>query len=186
MSQSGEETGLIGGAEKRTIDIVDYDPLWPEKFQAHASVIKATIDAAALRIEHIGSTSVPALAAKPIVDILVVVADSGDESSYLPQMEAAGYELRVREPDFREHRMFRTPARDVHIHFYSSDSPEIGRLLTFRDRLRTSGEDRRLYEELKRRLAAQSWASMDAYAAAKTEVVERIIAGACAAREKSP
>ena len=86
---------------------------------------------AALRIEHIGSTSVPGLAAKPIVDILLVVENSGDETSYLPRLEEAGYELRVREPDFHEHRMLRTPTRDVHVHVYSPSSPEIERCLVF-------------------------------------------------------
>jgi GrpB-like predicted nucleotidyltransferase (UPF0157 family) len=75
---------------------------------------------AALSVEHIGSTSVPGLAAKPIVDILLVVGDSRDEGSYLPAMEGAGYVLRVREPGFDEHRMFRTPAKDVHVHVFSA------------------------------------------------------------------
>ena len=161
-----------------TFEIVDYEPLWPEKFRAHASVIAEALGDAALRIEHIGSTSVPGLAAKPIIDILLVVEDSADEDSYRSQMETAGYELRVREPDFYEHRMFRTPARDVHVHVYSPGSPEIERYLTFRDRLRKNTDDRHLYEETKRRLGTQSWADMDAYAEAKTEVIEAIIAAA--------
>jgi GrpB-like predicted nucleotidyltransferase (UPF0157 family) len=178
MTGKAKETGLIGGAEKRAIEIVDYEPAWAEKFQTHANAIAEALCAAALRIEHIGSTSVPGLAAKPIIDILVVVADSADEDAYLPRMEVAGYVLRVREPDFHEHRMFRTPARDVHVHFYSPDSPEIERLLTFRDRLRQDPDARRCYEEAKRELATQPWADMDAYAEAKTGVIERIIAAA--------
>jgi GrpB-like predicted nucleotidyltransferase (UPF0157 family) len=183
MSDRAKETGLIGGLEKRPIVIADYDPLWPEKFQSHAGAIARALGATALRIEHIGSTSVPGLAAKPIVDILVVVADSADEDSYLPRMEAAGYELRVREPDFHEHRMFRTPAHDVHVHVYSPDSPEIERYLTFRDRLRKDPEARRLYEAVKRELAARSWPDMNAYAEAKTETIEGIIAAARQAGE---
>ena len=99
-----------------TFEIVDYQPLWPQKFQTHARVIADSLGDTALRIEHIGSTSVPGLAAKPIIDILLVVEDSADEDSYLSKMETVGYELRVREPDFYEHRMFSTPARDVHVH----------------------------------------------------------------------
>jgi GrpB-like predicted nucleotidyltransferase (UPF0157 family) len=178
QKESKNDMGLIGGLEQRTIEIVNYDPLWPEKFQTHASAITTALGDTALLIEHIGSTSVPGLAAKPIIDILVVVANSADEASYLPQIEAAGYELRVREPDFQEHRMFRTPARDVHVHFYSSGSPEIERYLTFRDRLRNNGAERQLYEEVKRKLAALSWPHMDAYAEAKTEVIAGIIARA--------
>jgi GrpB-like predicted nucleotidyltransferase (UPF0157 family) len=178
MSGSEKEIGLIGGVERRTIEIVDYDPLWPEKFLAHADAIAEALGDPAPRLEHIGSTSVPGLAAKPIIDILVVVADAADEDSYLPQMEAAGHTLRVREPDFHEHRMFCTFPKDVHAHFYSIDSPEIERHLLFRERLRENGDERRLYEEVKRRSATESWASMNAYAEAKTEVIECIITAA--------
>jgi GrpB-like predicted nucleotidyltransferase (UPF0157 family) len=179
------ESGLIGGIEKREIRIVDYDPEWPAKFERHARIITAAIGGPILRIEHIGSTSVPSLAAKPIIDILVVVPDSANESDYLPQLEAAGYVLRVREPDWNEHRMFRTLDRDVHIHIYSAGCPEIRRNLTFRDRLRSSAEDRSRYEQVKRELAAKDWPDMNAYALAKTEVIESIIAAAQAAGEAS-
>src|SRR5262245_54400268 len=120
-----QQTGLIGGAEQRQIEIRDYDPDWVIKFETHAAVIRRTLGPTALGVEHIGSTSVPGLAAKPIVDILLVVADSANEDVYLPQLENAGYVLRVREPDFHEHRMFRTPAHDVHIHVLSQGSGEI-------------------------------------------------------------
>ena len=170
------ETGLIGGAEKRRIEIHDYNTDWPETFERHARIIADALGDSALRIEHIGSTSVPGLAAKPIIDILVVVQDSRDESTYLPQLEAAGYVLRVREPDWNEHRMFKTPERDVHIHIYSAGCPEIQRNLTFRDRLRRNINDRHRYEQTKRELAAKEWPDMNAYADAKTEVIESIIA----------
>lgn len=160
------------------VEIVDSDPLWPRQFEAHASVIAEALRDAALLIEHIGSTSVPGLAAKPIIDILLVVEDSADEASYLSKMQAAGYELHVREPAFHEHRMFRTRARDVYVHVYSHGSPEIERCLTFRDRLRNNAEDRHFYEQTKRRLAAQTWVNMKAYAKAKTQVIEGIIASA--------
>jgi GrpB-like predicted nucleotidyltransferase (UPF0157 family) len=121
--------------------------------------------------------------AKPIIDMLLVVEDSGDEAFYLSKMEVAGYVLRIREPDFRQHRMFRTPERDVHIHVFSSGSAEIERLLTFRDWLRKNPHTRQLYERTKHKLAAQSWSDMNAYAAAKTEVIEGLIAAARAAGE---
>ena len=169
---------LIGGVERREITIEEYDPAWQETFSTHAKIIADALGDAALRIEHIGSTSVPGLAAKPIVDMLLIVEDSSDESAYLSKVEMAGYQLRVREPDFQEHRMFRTPDLDVHIHVFSPGSSEAERYLIFRDRLRTSAHDRQLYEQTKRRLAAQSWPHMDAYAAAKTSVIESIIAAA--------
>lgn len=166
---------LIGGPEKREIVIVDYNPLWPDKFQQHAALITQALGSKALRIEHVGSTSVPGLAAKPIIDILVVVADSSDEDAYLPALLATGYVLRVREPDWYQHRMLRTPARDVHVHLFSAECPEIMRMLAFRNRLRSDANDRRRYEMLKRRLAKQEWSDTNDYARAKTELVEHII-----------
>ncbi len=185
MSNEPSGTGLIGGVEKREIKILDYDPEWPKKFETHARVIEGALGASALRVEHVGSTSVPGLAAKPIIDILVVVEDSADESVYLPRLEAAGYVLRVREPDWNEHRMFRTPEKNVHVHVYSAGCPEIERNLTFRERLRRNADDRSHYERTKRELAAKEWPDMDAYAEAKTEVIENILAASRAAGEVS-
>lgn len=172
------EIGLIGGVEKLKITIVDYDAAWPNKFAQHAARIAGALGDTALRIEHIGSTSVPGLAAKPIIDILVVVADSTAESRYLPQLEAAGYVLRVREPEWNEHRMFRTPEKDVHVHIYSAGCPEIQRNLLFRDHLRADVAERERYERTKRTLATEEWSDMNDYAAAKTGVIESIIAAA--------
>ncbi len=176
MAAMPMQTGLIGGVEKVQIKIVDYNADWPRRFEAHVKIITDVIGPGALRIEHIGSTSVPGLAAKPIVDILVVVANSADESTYLPHLEGAGYELRVREPGWNEHRLLRTPQKHVHIHIYSAGCKEIERYLTFRDRLRRNLEDRSRYERMKRELAAKEWADMNEYAKAKTEVIESIIA----------
>ncbi len=176
MSVEPTATALIGGVEKREIRIVEYDPDWPRQFESQARIIAEALGDSALRIEHIGSTSVPGLAAKPIIDILVVVHDSADESTYLPRLEAAGYVLRVREPDWNEHRMFRTSEKDVHIHVYSDGCAEIRRYLIFRERLRQNIDDRRRYEQTKRELAAKDWADMNEYAEAKTEVIESICA----------
>ena len=174
--EEDNSTELVGGGEKREIRIVDYNSQWKERFQELASTIAASLGESVARIEHIGSTSVEGLAAKPIIDILLVVKDSGNESSYLPQLQAAGYELRVREPGWYEHRMFRSPARDVHIHVYSQGCSEVGRSLRLRDRLRQSASDRVVYERTKRRRAALDWPNMNAYADAKSQVIARIIA----------
>lgn len=176
---------IIGGAESSSIVVVDYDPSWPERFRRESAKIQTALGGAVRKIEHIGSTSVPGLAAKPIVDILLVVKDSSDEASYLPALESAGYVLRVREIDFHEHRMLRTPTKDVHVHVYSLGSPEIERYLLLRDRLREDARDRELYARTKRDLATRDWPSMQHYAEAKTEVVEAIIARA-AARARAP
>jgi GrpB-like predicted nucleotidyltransferase (UPF0157 family) len=180
-----DESCLIGGVERREIIIADYDPAWPQQYEAHARVIRDVLGSTLLRIEHFGSTSVPGLAAKPIIDILAVVPNSADESAYVPQLGAGGYSLRVREPSFFEHRMLRTVARDAHVHVFSPGLPEISRIITFRDRLRRSAEDRAEYEAVKRRLAAQSWPDMNAYAEAKTSIIESIMAAAVAAGEES-
>ena len=169
---------LIGGIEKREIVIVDYDPLWPEKFQRHAAIISQALGQRALVIEHVGSTSVLGLAAKPIIDVDVLVKDSSNEAAYLPALLAAGYFLRVREPEWHEHRMFRTPELDVHIHIFSTGCVEVTRHLAFRDHLRSHAEDRLRYEALKRKLVREDWPDMNAYARAKCEVVEEIIARA--------
>ena len=175
MADEHVETGLIGGEEKLQIQIVDYDTGWPKKFEVHARVIADALGSVALQIDHIGSTSVPGLAAKPIIDILVIVQNSADESAYMSRLEAAGYLLRVREPDWNEHRMFRTHEKDVHVHIYSVGCAEIQRVLTFRDHLRINIDDRRRYEQTKRELASREWSTMNEYAEAKTEVIESII-----------
>jgi GrpB-like predicted nucleotidyltransferase (UPF0157 family) len=172
----------IGEIEQPTIVMADYDLAWPERFRQEEVRIVAALGEAALSVEHIGSTSVPGLAAKPIVDILLVVENSGEEASYLPALEEAGYVLRVREPDFHEHRMFRTAAKDVHVHVFSLGSPEIERYLLLRESLRQNEEERELYAQTKRELGKQDWPTMEHYAEAKTEVVEGIISRATAAR----
>jgi GrpB-like predicted nucleotidyltransferase (UPF0157 family) len=174
--------GIIGEVEQKAIVIADYDPVWPRRFGREDARLRGALGPAALSVEHVGSTSVPGLAAKPIVDVLLVVEDSGNEDSYLAALEEAGYVLRVREPNFEEHRMFRTPEKDVHVHVYSPGSREVERLLLLRDHLRRNEEDRELYAGTKRELARRDWPSMQHYADAKTAVVEDILARASASR----
>jgi GrpB-like predicted nucleotidyltransferase (UPF0157 family) len=166
------------------ICLVEYDPAWPGLFQREADRIRRMLGVGALLIEHTGSTSVPGLAAKPIVDILLVVADSADEAAYVPPMEAAGYVLRICEPDWYQHRLFKGPDTDVNLHVFSEGCEEIERILLFRDRLRDNATDRALYERIKRELARRVWKYTQNYADAKTVVVETIIARARAARDE--
>ncbi len=165
---------LIGGREQRGIVIVDYSPAWPERFETERRRIQTALGPVARAIEHIGSTAVPGLAAKPVVDILLTVDDPEDEPAYVPPLERAGYVLRVREPG---HRMLRTPERTVHVHVYPPGSEEARRNIVFRDRLRSNAEDRAEYERIKRSLAGH-WPDMNYYARAKGPVVERILAAA--------
>jgi GrpB-like predicted nucleotidyltransferase (UPF0157 family) len=117
---------------KEQILIVDYDPQWPDLFGREANRIRTVLGSRVLQIEHSGSSSVPGLAAKPIVDMLLVIIDSSDEDAYAPALEAAGYLLRVRESDWYEHRMFNGPDTDINLHVFSSGCPEIDRVLRFR------------------------------------------------------
>ena len=158
------------------VRIADSDPEWPRRFQREAETIRSALGERALRIEHVGSTAVPGLPAKPIIDIILVVADSADEDSYVQALEAAGYRLRIREPEWHEHRMFKGPQEDVHLHVYSRGCPEIDRVVLFRDRLRCNADDRELYARTKHELARQTWKYTQNYADAKTAVIDEILA----------
>ena len=175
---------LVDGQEPSTgpIHLAQPDPAWPESFERVAEGIRAVLGPAALTIEHAGSTSVPGLAAKPTIDIVLVVADSSDEPAYIPPLEAAGYVLRIREPGWHEHRILKGPNANINLHVFSDGCPEIDRMLRFRDWLRDHPEDRERYEALKRELAARDWPYVQDYADAKTEVVEEILARASGAK----
>jgi GrpB-like predicted nucleotidyltransferase (UPF0157 family) len=155
--------------------IVDYNPDWPLLYEREAKRIQSALGNRVLLIEHVGSTSVPGLAAKPKIDILLAVANSADESAYVPALESAGYVLRIREPDWYEHRMFKGPDTDINLHVFSSGCTEIDRMLQFRDWLRSDESDRLLYEHTKRELARINWKYTQNYADAKTTVVQEIL-----------
>jgi GrpB-like predicted nucleotidyltransferase (UPF0157 family) len=156
--------------------IENYDASWPELFQREADRIRTALAARVLAVEHVGSTSVPGLAAKPVIDVLLVVADSSDELSYAPALEAAGYTLKFREPDWFEHRLFKSRDPDVNLHVLSQECPEIECMLLFRDWLRSNPEDRDRYAAAKLALAGREWRTVDEYAQAKTGMVQEILA----------
>jgi GrpB-like predicted nucleotidyltransferase (UPF0157 family) len=133
-----------------------------------------------LLLEHVGSTSVPDLSAKPMIDLVLAVADSADEASYVPLLQAQGFVLRIREPGWFEHRLLQAPEIAGHLHVFSAGCPEIGRMLAFRDHLRAHAEDRTLYERTKQALAARRWRDVQHYADAKSDVVREILARAAA------
>lgn len=162
------------------IQLDDYDPDWPRLFDREAERLRGVLGERALLIEHAGSTSVPQLAAKPIIDMLLVVADSADEAAYIPDLEAAGYVLRIREPDWYQHRLFKGPDTNINLHVFSQGCSEVDRMLLFRDWLRAHPSDRQLYERTKRELAQQTWKYVQNYADAKTAVVAEIMARASA------
>jgi GrpB-like predicted nucleotidyltransferase (UPF0157 family) len=157
------------------VTLVDYDPAWPGLYEREAKRIRAALGDRVRLLEHAGATSVPGLAAKPRIDMILAVGDSADETAYAPALEAAGYVLKVREPDWYEHRVFKGPDTDVNLHVFTTGCEEIHKMLLFRDWLRTHDDDRALYERTKRDLAARAWAFTQNYADAKTVVVLEIL-----------
>lgn len=170
---------IVGGPEAVEVGLHDYEARWAECYLDHRGRILDALAAVNVEIEHIGSTSVPGLAAKPIVDIVVTVPDITAEEDYLDPLLAAGYQLRVREP---RHRLVRTPGRDVHVHLYGRGDAAVGEYLLLRDHLRTDADDRALYESVKRSLISQPWGDMNDYADAKSDVILAIKARARTAR----
>jgi GrpB-like predicted nucleotidyltransferase (UPF0157 family) len=132
----------------------------------------------AVLVEHVGSTSVPGLAAKPIIDVLLLVPDPADEAAYVLPLEAAGFLLHLREPDWHQHRLLKGHDPEVNLHVLPEGSEEAARMLLFRERLRADDAERKCYEETKRRLAARTWDRVQDYADAKSDVIEAIIARA--------
>lgn len=169
---------FVGGREKRKVVLAEHNPEWRMRFEVERRRIIGALGSKVRGIEHIGSTSVPGLAAKPIVDILLAVDDPLDDETR-DALAGIGYGLRVEEP---EHRMYRTAAMDVHLHLWADGSPEIARHIVFRDRLRSHASDRETYERVKRELARRDWNDVNDYADAKTVVVSQILASAGAMR----
>lgn len=163
------------------ITLLEYDSRWPELYAREANRIRTVLGNKALQVEHVGSTSVPGMCAKPIIDMLLVVSDSANEPSYIPDLEAAGYTLRIREPEWFEHRLFKGPDIDINLHVFSAGTPEIERMLRFRDLLRSNETDRENYAQFKRSLAKNKWKHVQHYADAKTAIVREIMARANAA-----
>jgi GrpB-like predicted nucleotidyltransferase (UPF0157 family) len=160
------------------VELVEYDPQWLDLYLREEAKIRRALGERAVRVEHAGSTSIPGLAAKPVIDIVLEVADTTDEDAYVPALEAEGYVLRIREPDWFEHRLLKGSDPDVNLHVFPADCPEVERMLGFRDHLRTNEADRELYLRTKRELAAQTWEHVQHYADAKSAVVEQILSRA--------
>jgi GrpB-like predicted nucleotidyltransferase (UPF0157 family) len=168
------------------IQLTDYDAEWPALFVREANRVRATLGDRVLMLEHVGSTSVPGLAAKPRIDVILAVPDSAAEDSYVPALERAGYYLAIREPEWFEHRVLKRDDLEVNVHVFTVGASEIDRMLQFRDRLRAHPEDRVAYEQVKRDLAQRTWPRVQDYADAKTEIVRQIVDRASAEREQAP
>ncbi|MEV2274483.1 GrpB family protein [Nocardiopsis sp. NPDC049922] len=169
-----EHRNLVNGR----VHLSPYDPKWPYLFRRESERVGAALGDRVLLFEHVGSTAVPGLAAKPCVDLLLVVADSADESAYLPDLEAAGYSLVIREPHWYEHRVLKGPNVNLNLHVLTEGCVEIERMRRFRDHLVADADARARYEAHKRELAQRTWDRIQDYAEAKSEVIEEILAAA--------
>jgi GrpB-like predicted nucleotidyltransferase (UPF0157 family) len=160
------------------VHLAPHDPTWPAQYEAEAAKIRAALGTGAIVLEHVGSTSIPAVPAKPIIAILLAVANSSDEDAYVPALTAQGYRLHLREPEWEQHRVMKGESPNVNLHVFTVGSREVVRMVAFRDRCRSHPEERRLYLETKQALAGRVWRHVQHYANAKSEVVEAIIARA--------
>lgn len=161
-----------------------YDPCWASQFMWLSTQIRDALSEKVLLLEHVGSTSVSGLCAKPIIDMVLAVSDSADEPFYVPPLEKKGFVLRIREPNWFEHRVLKTPRFDGNLHVFSVGCEEIDRMIAFRNWLRLHYEDRRLYENAKCELAARTWKYVQNYADAKSEVIKDIFARALVSRQE--
>ena len=169
---------MVAGAGPGTgIEMTDPDPSWPQQYDSLAGRIREALGWRVLQLEHVGSTAVPGLAAKPVIDIAVTVADPGREHGYVPALEAAGFQLLIREPWWYGHRMLQAGGPPGNLHVFGSGSPELIRHRIFRDWLRGNPGDRGRYAAAKRRAASAANAAGEhvmAYNARKQQVIREI------------
>jgi GrpB-like predicted nucleotidyltransferase (UPF0157 family) len=188
MAEPDREASIVVPPQRLDgpIQLCAYSNKWPVQFRAQRQRIRTALGGRVLLLEHIGSTSVPGLAAKPIIDVCLAVADTTDEASYVPSLEAVGFVLHIREPEWYEHRLLKHHDPPTNLHVFPVNAAEIRRCLLFRDWLRSNHEDRARYESTKQDLAARRWDYVQSYADAKTDVIAAIIARAEAGQVRSP
>jgi GrpB-like predicted nucleotidyltransferase (UPF0157 family) len=173
----GADPWVPGAAPDTIIEMVDPDPDWPQHYDGLAVRVRDALGWRVLQLEHVGSTSVAGLPAKPIIDIDLTVADPGREQDYIAALEAVGFRLKVREPWWYGHRMLRAGQPLCNLHVYGFDSPEVVRHRIFRDWLRGNPADRDLYAAVKRRAASEASAAAEhvmQYNARKQQVIREI------------
>jgi GrpB-like predicted nucleotidyltransferase (UPF0157 family) len=168
-----EAAWVDGPPPPAPVVVVAYEPTWPQLYRREERRIREVLGDRVITIEHVGSTAVPGLAAKAIIDIDLTVANSADEEAYVPTLTAAGYRLTIREPNWHEHRLLKGPDTNVNVHVFSPGSPETIRHLVFRDWLREHPEDIDQYAETKRRLADRA-TDIRAYTQAKNDIIDDI------------
>ncbi len=165
---------VVGGSERHRrdpIEVVAYDPAWPARYEAWRDQLAGELGATALRVDHVGSTAVPGLAAKPIIDVQVSVRDVEDEATYVPAIERAGVAFRSREVGHRYFRPSGDRPRDVQVHVCRAGSDWERLHLLFRDFLRAQAPTRYAYGRLKLELAERYRDDRIAYNEAKTAFI---------------
>jgi GrpB-like predicted nucleotidyltransferase (UPF0157 family) len=168
-----EDPWVDGPPAPRPVALVDYDPSWPDRYSALAGEVRAALGDVVLDIDHVGSTAVPGLAAKDVIDIDLTVADPTDEKAYIPALEAIGWRHVVREPSWHQHRALSFSEPRANLHVFGPDCPETIRHRMFRDWLRSHPDDRRLYETAKRAAVPGGGHVMD-YNARKQDTIRDI------------
>jgi len=163
-------------ASRAEVDVVEWSADWSARFAELSAAISDALGPVALSVEHVGSTSVEQLAAKPIIDIDITVADADAEDDYLPALESLGMWLVIREPWWHGHRLFVNEAGDCNVHVWPAGAGEPIRHLLFRDWLRTHPEDRERYATMKRELGDTHRSEPDRYNLAKNTVIDQIYA----------
>ena len=161
------------------IVVVDYDPTWPAKFAAEAQILRKILSGNLAGMEHVGSTSVPSLAAKPIIDILIGVHSLEAAKAAVPEIEALGYSY-WREDTIPKRLYFvkglpPNGPRSHHIHLVEYDTEFWRTHLLFRDKLRADLEEARCYANLKRKLAAQFAGDREAYTEGKAAYIQAVL-----------
>jgi GrpB-like predicted nucleotidyltransferase (UPF0157 family) len=159
-----------------TVELVEYDPSWAELFEGERLALMPIFDGQAVGIEHIGSTSVPGLCAKPIVDVLIGLRDLKLANDQIEGMERLGYHY-LGEHGLPGRLFFRKEPRTHHVHVVEHGGEHWERQITFRDALRGSADERRRYDEFKRRLAAQGH-PRETYTEMKTPFIREVEARA--------
>jgi GrpB-like predicted nucleotidyltransferase (UPF0157 family) len=169
---------IISTRPQIPIEIVDYDPSWPTAFASIAERIKSSLGPKALTVNHVGSTSVPGLPAKAIIDVDLVVSDPTAEDDYVPALQAAGFQFLFREPNWYQHRFFWLAEPYANLHVFGPGAMELSRHQQFREWLIAHPEDRELYVRAKRDAAKQSrenGESVQEYNFRKENAIEEIM-----------
>jgi GrpB-like predicted nucleotidyltransferase (UPF0157 family) len=176
-SSPGVTPWLPGAAPVAGIEITGPDPAWPRHYGDLAGRIRLALGWRVLQLEHVGSTSVPGLAAKPVIDIDLTVADPDREQDYLPALEQIGFRLVIREPWWYGHRVLVNDEPRCNLHVSGFDSPEPVKHRIFRDWLRGNPAERDRYAEAKRQAASAANAAGEhvmQYNARKQQVIREI------------